>query len=68
MGKFVIFLLTGLILASVLLTGISRAGEDDGDEGEGEVKEEEGYRLTPADKRSQLISILSMLLIMALTI
>ncbi|MCD5402129.1 hypothetical protein LR013_06065 [candidate division NPL-UPA2 bacterium] len=68
MGKLIIFLLVGLILASTLLTGISLAGEDKADESKEEIKEAEGYQLTPADKRSQLISILIILAIMVLTI
>lgn len=81
MWKLVIFLLVGLVLASILLTGINSAAEDKGDESKEEVKvgdkedeseeeveKEEGYRLTPADKRSQLLSIFLILAIMALTI
>ena len=68
MWKLAIFSLAGLVLASILLTGISSAAGDEGDESKEEVKREEGYQLTPADKRSQLLSIFLILVIMALTI
>ena len=72
MWKLAIFLLAGLVLVSILLTGVSLAAGDEGDEAKGEVKKEvekeEGYQLTPADKRSQILSIFLILAIMALTI
>ncbi len=68
MRKLVILFFVGLILASVLLPGLSLAGEDKGNNSQGEVKKGEGYQLAPADNRSQFISIFLILVIMALTI
>ena len=65
MQKLILLLLIGLILTLAYFGGILQADEDEGKE---EVKEEEGYRLTPEDKRSQLISILLILAVMVLTI
>ncbi len=66
MKKFMVLLLIGLALASILLTGISAAAGSKRDAGGKEVAKVEGYQLTPADKHSQLIAILIILTIIAL--
>ncbi len=66
MRKFMVPLLIGLALVTILLTGISPAAGSKGDEGKKEVAKVEGYQLTPADKHSQFISILLILAIIAL--
>ncbi len=66
MRKFIVPLLIGLALVSILLVGISPAAGSKGSEVKKEVAKVEGYQLTPADKRSQFISILLILTIIAL--
>ncbi|NOX97238.1 MAG: hypothetical protein GXO98_04095 [Nitrospirae bacterium] len=69
MRKLLIFFFVGFILASTILVGISPATENTGKGNSKKVEiKQEGYQLTPADKHSQLLSILIILTIMALTI
>ncbi len=69
MKKLLIIFFVGLIFASTIPVGISPAAENAGNGSSKKVEvKQEGYQLTPADKRSQLLSILIILTIMALTI
>ncbi len=69
MRKLLIFFFVGLIFASTILVGMSPAAENAGNGNSKKVEvKQAGYQLTPADKHSQLLSILIILTIMALTI
>ena len=59
MKKLMIFLLIGFILTLILLAGISQAEEEKGEE----KGSKEGYKLTPEDKRIQIISILILVIL-----
>ena len=65
MKKLIILLLIGFVLTFIVMAGISQAEEEreeDEVKEEGEAKEE-GYRLTPEDKRIQIISILILVIL-----
>ncbi|MCK4261520.1 hypothetical protein KAU86_01605 [bacterium] len=59
MKKLIIFLLISFVLAFIVMAGIGQAEE----EREGDEAKEEGYKLTPEDKRVQIISILILVIL-----